>query len=445
MQVLWEEAKKSLKNRIPPGSFHIWVDPIKISGKEEDTFILACPNRFSLSWVKDNYLPLIKDELYKLCGKDLIIQLITETPSEKADLPQKDEQLPLPCMPPAVPYGRPLCPRFTFDEFVTGESNSFACSMAKAIAQGSNMYNNFLYFLSDTGLGKSHLVQAIAHHMFGRDRTKQLIYLTAEEFTNDMVKSLRTNTIEQFKERYRTNCDILLIDEVHFLEGKERTQAELGLLMDRMFEASKTVILTSSQLPKDIPRINNSLRSRLNGGLIASILPPDYETRVKIITKKARNQDITLSEEVVDYLASTIKNDIRQLESSIIGLAAQSSLLHQPITLELAKEVTNYLVNNKQEISIGMIQQVIGKHYKVTLDELQSKSRKQAITHPRHVAMYLSRTLTKNSLEAIGKAFNRNHATVLHAINFVRGEVSKKSHIGNQVEYLAEQVKTGTS
>ncbi len=445
MRPIWQEAKELLKRRIPDGSFHLWVDPIQYVSSDQNALVLACPNRFSLSWVRDNYLQLISSELQKLSEEHLVVRLVVtpEGGNESATKPPTDTQLPLPCIPPEVPYGVRLCPRFTFEQFVTGSSNSFAFSMARAVAQGTNTYNNFLYFLSDTGLGKSHLSQAIAHDFLQQNKSKQLIYLTAEDFTNDMVRALRTNTIEQFKEKYRSHCDVLLLDEVHFLEGKERTQTELGLLLDRLFEANRTVIVTSSRLPKDIPRINSALRSRLTGGLIASILPPDHDTRVKIIQKKAHNQGISLPDEVTDYLAGSITNDIRQLESAVIGLAAQSSLLHQPITLDLAKEVTQYLVTHRKEVSLALIQSVVSQHYKVTLDDIRSKSRRQIVAHPRHVAIYLSRTLTKESLESIGKAFNRNHATVLHAVNSVRREMSKKSHIAHQVEYLAQQINSG--
>lgn len=442
MQEIWQEVKNALKNKIPNGSFHIWIDPITCSRRDDSTFMLTCPNRFCLSWIRDNYLSFIKDELEGLCNKKVNIQLMSDE-NNGAHKPNTDKQLPLPGLPSEVPCHRRLCPRFTFDQFVTGSSNSFAYSMAQAIAQGTNTYNNFLYLLSNTGLGKSHLAQAIAHHMLIQNQTKQIIYVTAEEFTNDMVRALKTNTIEQFKEKYRTNCHVLLMDEVHFLEGKQRTQSELGLVLDRLSEADSTVIMTSSKSPKDIPRLNTALRSRLNGGVIASILPPDYDTRVKIIQKKAQNQGVSLPEEVTDYLANTITDDIRQLESSVIGLVAQSALLHQPITLDLSKEVTQYLVKKKEEISIELIQQAICQYYQVTLDALKSKSRKQVIAHPRHIAIYLSRVLTRHSLGTIGKEFNRNHATVLHAVNFIQRELGKKTHIGYQVEYLTEQIKNG--
>lgn len=447
MQEIWQEVKNSLKNKIPDSSFHIWIDPVTCSSQDENTFVLTCPNRFSLSWVQDNYLPLIRDGLEILCGKKLNIQLIVASAGSNENnsnnKPKADEQLPLPGLQTEVTYCRRLCPRFTFDQFVTGNSNSFAFNIAQAIAQGTSTYNNFLYLLSNTGLGKSHLAQAIAHYMLGQDKTKKLIYVTAEEFTNDMVRALKTNTIEQFKEKYRTNCHVLLLDEVHFFEGKQRTQAELGPVLDRLAESGRTIIMTSSQSPKDIPRLNNALRSRLNSGLIASILPPDYNTRTKILQKKAQNQGISLPDEVITYLADTITDDIRQLESSVISLAAQSSLLCQPITLDMAREATKYLVKKREEISLELIQKIICQYYKVTLDVLKSKSRKQAIAHPRHMAVYLSRVLTKHSLEAIGKEFNRNHATILHAVNFVQREMEKKSPLGYQVEYLAEQIKTG--
>lgn len=445
MEAIWQEIKQSLSKKLPDGSFRVWLDPIQYKDNDSGHLVLSCPNRFSLTWIRDNYLRLINEELENLCGKNLSIQLVV-SPDEKNehDVPREtgDEQLSLPGVSPEAPFGIKLCPRFTFDQFVTGGSNNFAFSMAQAIAQGTNTYNGFIYFLSDTGLGKSHLSQAIAHDVLRQRKNKQLIYLTAEEFTNDMVRAIRSNTVEQFKRKYRSNCDVLLLDEVQFLEGKEKTQTELGYLLDRLFEANRTVIFSSSRLPKDIPRLNNAFRSRLSSSLIASILPPAYDTRVKIIQKKAHNQGISLADEVTDYLAKTITNDIRQLESSVVGLAAQSSILRRPITLELAKEVTKYLVMNKKEVSIEIIQKAITLHYKITLDELKSKSRKQIVAHPRHVAIYLSRTLTKQSLESIGKAFNRNHATVLHAVNVIRRELHKKSHIGHQVEYLSEQLKT---
>lgn len=445
MQNIWPAIKDSLKNRIQNGGFHIWIDPIVCTVQGDHSFLLNCPNRFSLSWVRDNYLPLIKEELEKFCKQKVTVQLaIAADDHSGKDSVKTDQQLPLPGLPPETSNHGRLCPRFTFDQFVTGNSNSFAYCMAQAIAQGTHTYNNFLYLISNNGLGKSHLAQAVAHCMLSQNQVKPIIYTTAEEFTNDMVRAFKTNTIEQFKEKYRTNCQYLLLEEIDFLEGKQHTQNELGLLLDRLFEDNKTVIMTSPKSPKDIPKMNNALRSRLNSALIASILPPDYDTRMKIILKKAEYHGISLPGEVRDYLANTITDDIRQLESSVITLAAQSSMLHQPITLDLATEITKYLVKKKEEVTIELIQKVICQYYRVTLDTLKSKSRRQAIAHPRHIAIYLSRLLTKQPLQLIGKEFNRNHATVLHAVNFVQQELSKKSHIGHQVEYITEQIKNAS-
>ncbi len=442
MHEIWEEVKDSLRNKITNGSFHVWIDPITFTIQDDHTFTLTCPNRFSLSWVRDNYLSLIKDTLENFCNKKIDVNL-TVTPDQNNGTGKSgaDKQLPLPGLSSEVPYHARLSPRFTFDQFVTGTSNGFAYSVAQAMAQGTKTYNNFLYLLSGTGLGKSHLAQAIANYMLSQDNTKSVVYATAEEFSTDIVRAIKTDTLETFKDRYCTNCHVLLLEEVHFLEGKQRTQKELGLVLDRLFEGGRTVVMTSPQSPKDIPGMNNALRSRLNGGLIASILPPDYDNRANIIQKKAQNHGISLPDEVINYLANTITDDVRQLESSVIGLAAQSSLLCQPITLDLAKEVTKYLVQKKEEVTIKHIQKIICQYYNLTLEALKSKSRKQAIAHPRHIAVYLSRVLTKDSLEAIGKEFCRNHATVLHAFNVVQQEIAKKTRLGYQVEYLAEQIK----
>jgi chromosomal replication initiator protein len=366
---------------------------------------------------------------------------------EVSDRPSKNgdrKQLLLPHVSHPQPAVSVFHKGFTFDEFVVGMSNDFAYRAALALACGGDGHRNSLFLLSKTGLGKSHLSQAAANHMLNHNSAIRVCYVTAEEFTNAMVYALKHDAIEQFKEKYRRQCDVLLLEDVQFLSGKEKTQHELGYTLDALLAAEKKLIFTSSHLPDDIPRMDNKLVSRLSSGIISNIEPPDYETRVRIINKKAVSKSLEIPEDVMHYLASELTENVRQLESGLIGVAAKASLLNLPIDVKLAESVVRNIARRSQKITIESIQELVCKYYKISKDELLSRSRKRGIVQPRQIAMYLARRYTGESFQAIGRSFNRYHATTLHAIGTVERLIREQGHIQKQVEFLSEKLESGS-
>jgi len=439
----WEEVLTLLRERIPLNVFNIWIRPIRLIEIKENTVSLGCPNKFFINWVKNNYLDVIQSTLDTITQRHYQIDLkVDVVKREYQDSTKKDEQLSFPNIPIYSYTGRRLMKSFTFDQFVVGASNNLAHSAAWALATGNDNYTLPLYFISNTGLGKSHLTQAIGNHILRYRPNTKILYLTTEEFTNDMVYSLKRNQIESFKDKYRKNCDILMLEEVHFLSGKQKIQTELTYTLDALASDNKKVVFTSSHLPEDIPNLSGRLKSRLASGLITRIDTPDYETRVRILKKKASNYHITVSDDVIQYLAEHIKGDIRQLESSLIGLLARSTLLNEPVDLPMAKEAIKGILGKKETVvSIDTIQALTSNYYKIPIEEMKSKSRRKAIVLCRDVAMYLCRNYTEQSLEAIGKAFNRNHSTVLHGIDTIEQEIKRKSKVYYQIEFLSKQLR----
>lgn len=443
MGEIWEEVLALLRGKIPPNIFNIWICPMRLIEIKEAKVNLGCPNKFFVNWVKNNYLDVIQSAFDTItqrhCQIDLKVDVVKR---EYLDSAKRDEQLSFPNIPIYSYTGRRLMKSFTFDQFVVGASNNLAHSAAWALATGNDNYTLPLYFLSNTGLGKSHLTQAIGNHILRHRPNTKIFYLTAEEFTNDMVYSLKKNQIESFKEKYRKNCDILILEETHFLSGKQKIQTELVYTLDALSSDSKKVVFTSSHLPEDIPNLSGRLKSRLASGLITRIDSPDYETRVKILKKKAANYYITVPDEVIQYLAEHIKGDIRQLESSLIGLLARTTLLNEPIDPSMAKETIKGILGKKEiVVSIDTIQALTSSYYKIPIEEMKSKSRRKAIVFCRDVSMYLCRNFTEHSLEAIGRAFNRDHSTVLHGINTIEQEIKRKSKVYYQIDFLSKQLR----
>jgi chromosomal replication initiator protein len=324
-----------------------------------------------------------------------------------------------------------------------GGNNDFAYSAALSLAAKKSAQQNSLFLLSKTGMGKSHLSQAIGHHILKEYPTERVYYMTAEDFTNEMVDSFKNNTISSFKEKFRSHCDVLLLEDVHHLSGKARTQIELAETFDNLFNANKKIIFSSCYLPSEIPKLNDTLRSRLCSGIISSMDKPDYQTRLRIIRKKVNLQGHDVPVDVIEYLAGELTEDVRQLESGLIGVMARASLLGAPINLELARSVVQNIVNQNKSITIEGIKKLICKYYNVSLSDLVSRSRKQQIVRPRQVAIYLSRRYTDQPLQAIGKSFNRYHATAMHAIGAVEKGIKQKTQIQRHVEYLSERIESG--
>lgn len=450
MNKIWTETKAVIKQNIPGHSYRMWIEPIQCTISDAGTLILSCPNSFSKKRVQNFYSDLIASELFKIAGKECSFRFDVNAAHHTRDeiekkIPEKPEshQLVLPNINIRLDCGRVLRKGFTFDNFVVGGNNDFAYSAALSFASHQGWNQHALFLLAETGLGKSHLSQAIGHHILSRKPSAQVYYITAEDFTNEMIGSLKKNTIDRFKEKYRTKCDVLLLEDVQFLTGKEKTQAELAMTLDYLFEADKKIIFSSSYLPKDIPKMNDQLVSRLSSGIISRIEVPDFQTRVKILKDKSTKERYRLPMDIIDYLASELNENVRQLESGLVGVVTKSSLLGAPIDLELAESVVSNIVRKEKTITIDVIKHLVCKEFKITVEEMTSKSRKKAIVKPRQIAIFLARKYTDQPLKMIGRSFNRYHATALHSIGVVERQFKEEGTFRRQMEYFYRKLESG--
>jgi len=436
MEKVWQDLKEALRLRIPEGSYRVWIAPLTYAGADGDTIIVHCPNQFCVSWVQEHYLPILKEALIQ-AGHTWKIRL---SPAEIVKEAARN-QLHLPNFAPNEVPRPKFCERFTFNEFVVGDSNRFAFSACWATANGGGNHNNVIYLHSEAGLGKSHLTQAVGQKILEQTPGTRLCYLTANDFTNQVVKSIKNGQMEAFVNHYQKYCDVLLLEEVHSFAGRDRTQAELALALDPLMDKGKTIIFTGSQLPRQIQSVNEQLRSRLASGVITSINPPDLPTRRKIIERKAKNHGICLKEEIIDFLARHLKGDIRRIEGAVIGLVTKSSLLRQPVNIDLASEVIKDLVGEPEAITVMDIRKMICCHFQLSRDEICSKSRKKSIALPRQMGMYLARRYTDSSLEAIGREFSRDHATVLHSVNRIKRQMDESGKFRHKIEFFINQLQ----
>jgi len=364
-------------------------------------------------------------------------------PGPRASTFSGSRQLGLPYFNGHRSKGRLLRKDFTFDRFVVGKNNDFAYSAALSLATNGISNQNSLFLLAKTGLGKSHLSQAIAHKILSAFPREQVYYITAEDFANEMIRAIRSGVIDSFKEKYRSMCDVLLLEDIHFLSGKERTQAELSQALDYLLEADKKIIFTSCYPPADIPKVNEQLRSRIANSLISAIDPPNFSTRVRILLKKAEENGYQIPDDVTNYMAAELSENVRQLEGGLIGLAARSSLLGSPITMNLAKSVVKNLAGQNRTITIDLIKKLVCRDFGIALKDIVSRSRKKDVVRPRQIAIFLSRRYTDKSLQVIGKSFNRQHATAIHAIGAVEKEMKTSRVVRKQVEFLCQKLDSG--
>ncbi|MGD8702956.1 MAG: chromosomal replication initiator protein DnaA [Desulfosarcina sp.] len=444
MDQIWTSVKSLLKKRIPGHSYRMWIDPITCCQTEDGELALACPNLFSKKRISEQYGQLIDDAVASAAGRALTVRLVVG-PKQADHCPQhpRDRQMKLPDLDVAANRGRLLRKDFTFDQFVVGKNSDFAYSAALSLAARNQGNQNALYLLSKTGLGKSHLSQAVGHHILQTFPNERVYYITAEDFMNEMTDSYRSSSIHQFKEKYRRNCDVLLLEDVHFLSGKNGTQQELSNTLESLMNANKKIIYSSSYLPSDIPKLDDTLKSRLCCGLISKIDKPGYKTRLRILKQTAQTSGYTIPETVFQYLASELIDDVRQLKSGLIGVAAKGSLLGVEVDLALARSIVKNIVTTREGITLDSIKRLVCKYYNVSLTDLTSRSRRQAIVRPRQVAMYLSRQYTDHSLQTIGKSFNRYHATTLHALKAVEKGVKENGPFQKHVAFLSDRLEKG--
>jgi chromosomal replication initiator protein len=367
MKAIWDEIKSQIRTQLPESTFSLWIDPIIFLEKHDKTVVLGCPNKFSRKWVMENYLDIIQAKFHKARVGHFDFVFKADSPKRKTSAPPyipHPEQQSFPNVPRNGGYGS-LCLNkdFTFDRFVVGRSNEFAYSASKALAHGDPWHYQTVLMLSNTGLGKTHLSQAVGHAILQESPKTRVYYLTAENFTNELISSLKNNRIEEFKNKYRRHCDVLLLEEIQFLDGKEKTQIELGYTLDALANDNKKIIFTSSLPPKNIPRISKELSSRLTSGLVTTISGPDYETRGKILEQKASEHGVSLPKEIINLLASRLKRDVRQMESALKCLKAKSELLRAKIDLDLAKDVVNCLASDAYSITLEEIEKLVCKYY----------------------------------------------------------------------------------
>ena len=449
MDAIWKQVKSALKNRIPDHSFRMWIEPMGFSKTEGECVFLSCPNFFSRKRVQEQYGDLIQSEINRLVGDSwqfaIEVARIQRKQTSRAvrPKPKPDLQMPLPNFTPRSQTGRMLRKEFTFDQFVVGGNNDYAYSASLALASRRRSSRNSLYLLAKTGMGKSHLSQAIGHYILSEFPNEKVYYITAEDFTNEMVQAFRQDSLVSFKEKYRSKCDVLLLEDVHYLTGKERTQIELAHTLDNLYESGKKIIFSSCYAPTEIPKLSDTLSSRLTSGLVTAIEPPNFRTRVRILGKKAKAFGVQVPDEAIQYLASELTGDIRQLESGLLGVTAKSSLLSAPIDRDLCESVIKTIARSRKKITIESIKKLVCKEFKVSISDVVSRSRKHQFVRPRQISIYLARKYTDSPLQAIGRSFNRYHATALHSINAVEKNMRGDVSLRKQVDLLCGKIESG--
>ncbi|NOQ47021.1 MAG: chromosomal replication initiator protein DnaA [Desulfobulbaceae bacterium] len=441
MSKLWDTIRNSLRQSLPESEFGLWIKPIACQHSDDQILELTGPDRFFCAWVQERYLDHVQEHLEELGHGGLTIRLaVASRPVLQLEGRQR-EQLRLPGHPAGGSSIRSLHPAYTFGEFMVGESNLLARSACGALAKGDSTYGNCLFINSSTGLGKSHLTQAVVHQVIRSAPSTRMHYLTAQQFSAEMVKGIQTRAMDQFSKKYVDNCDMLLVEDVHTLVGKNKTQEELNTILDYLIKSGRRVILTSAVVPRKLAGIDEDFCSRMTSGLVTGIQAPDYETRVRIVRHKAKLNNLVLDDSLVDYLAKHLQGDIRRTESAIIGIRAKSCLGDTPPDMELIKEVLKNLVGSSVQLSGETIRDFIGCEFNISVDKLKSRSRKRSITFPRQVAMFLTRKYTDQSLSDIGAMYNRDHSTVLHAIKVITRDMSRKISTREQVELLCSKLK----
>jgi chromosomal replication initiator protein len=445
MSLIWQDVKNHIRGNLSENSFSLWINPLIPLEERDDYLVLGCPNKFSLNWVNENYKEIMEKRLKDIGRNNCKLIFKVQAPQKKEQVPdlfKQTKQLILPNIPTGRTNGRRRFNKdFTFDRFVVGKCNEFAYSASKALATDSCWKYDSLFLLSNTGLGKSHLSHAIGQAIIDENPNTRAYYITAEDFVNEMIFALKNKRIDEFKEKYRRACDVLLLEEVHFLGGKEKTQTELGYTLDALVNDNKKIIFTSSLLPKDIPNMTKGLSSRLVSGVISTLEKPDYDTRVKIIEKKSTEHNINLSEDIIHLFAKHLTHDIRQIESTIRCLRAKSELMNASIDMSLAKEVINCQIYDQNGLSLDGIKKVICHYFKVDPEMLQSKSRKKIYAYPRNLFVYLCRNFTDATLEDIGKSINRNHSTIIYSSEIIEKKIKTDNTVKKHISFLTEKIK----
>jgi chromosomal replication initiator protein len=441
---LWEEISGRLKEALADGTYSKWFGDVRGLELEGETLVLTVPSEFTRDWIEGHFLGLIGAAVRDIIGIERALELRVAGDRPTEDRVGSDAVVPMVQGLRVRPESGGFNAKYTFDSFVIGSSNRFAHAAALAVAEAPAQAYNPLFIYGGTGLGKTHLLQAVAQYVAEHSSKLSVRYVTSEAFVNDFINSLRDKRIEGFKQRYRA-YDVLLIDDVQFFEGKERFQEEFFHTFNSLYEAGSQIVLSSDRPPRDIATLEERLRSRFEWGLITDIQPPDLETRIAILRKKVKVDRIHVhDEQVLTFIAGRVSSNIRELEGALTRVVAFSSLTGRPMTVELAQDVLRdvFPQGEAAEVSIKRIQDLVAEQFGLSHDELCGEKRSQNIVYPRQVAMYLSRELTDSSLPKIGKEFGgRDHTTVIHATSKISRLIREDRSVYNLVQELTARVK----
>ena len=433
LDVLWQRVLNQLEGYISPSALEAWFLDARPVTMQGNTLVLAAANEFARDYIQSRYYPLVKAALEKILGREgIILQVVCLSPSKgEPQTPDSDGWEPR------------LNPRYTFETFVVGNSNRFAHAAALAVAEMPAKSYNPLFIYGGVGLGKTHLMQAIGHHVRRHLPNYRVLYISSEKFTNDLINAIKDEQTEEFRAKYR-NIDILLIDDIQFLANKESTQVEFFHTFNHLYEANKQIVISSDRPPKEIPMLEDRLRSRFEWGLIADIQPPDLETRMAILKKKMEAENLVLPPEVMYFIAEKIDSNIRELEGALIRVAAYAAFTKEEITLELAERILKEALNFSQPrpVTIAAVQETVARHFNLTVEDLKAKKRHRGLAFPRQIAMYLARELVDASLPQIGEAFGgRDHTTVLHAYHKIKEEMERDPDLAHTITQLIQKIK----
>jgi chromosomal replication initiator protein len=395
----WETVKHNFKTRLAASAYQLWIEPLRASQGDAGELILECPNPFFLHWVHNNYLTDIAHEYQAITGHIIQIKLGLMKSVTRSDPQPQFLQPALPDFKKPRGVMRLLNKSFTFDRFVVGASNRLAFQASRALASDDTLYSKTLFLTSQPGLGKSHLSQAVGNYIQTNFRSNRVLYLTAEDFANEMVSALRQGNMSQFKEKFRRQCDALLLEGVHFLSGKDKIQSELCYTLDFLADQNKKFVFTSPYLPAEIPLLRQELISRLSGGVITPIDPPDFSTRVKILSSKASDHQARVPQEVLEHLATYVTQDVRQMTSALDNVLLKAAALKAPVSLDLADAVLRDFQIVSQKLRIEDIQLISGKVYQVSVEDIVGKSRKKKVVKARNLAIYLCRHYLQKNLK----------------------------------------------
>ncbi len=446
---LWEDVLSILKPQMNNESFDLWFRPIKALSLEGGRLVLQVPNAFFADWLRDHYQARIEALLKERSNESVTLSFSVQQPVPDLLKPATPAPPPAPLIVPgpiAPPIETYLNPRYTFDAFVVGHSNRFAQAASQAVAKDPGKSYNPLFLYGGVGLGKTHLMHAIGYHILQSNPRARVLYTTSEKFINEFIDSLRFEKMNQFRQKYR-GLDCLLIDDIQFLVNKESSQEEFFYTFNTLYDSRKQIVITSDRPPKEIPTLQERLITRFEWGVVADIQAPELETRIAILRDKADAESLFVPDDVLLFLASHIRSNIRELEGSLIRVVAHASLTGVPLTVDSAKEVLRDVMAREEAaapVSIEKIQEVVARHYHLDLHDMKSKRRTDAIAFPRQIAMYLARSLTDMSTTQIGDSFGgKDHTTVMHATQKIKGRLDTDPFFTALVNKIIQEIRSG--